>query len=174
MQVAEKESSRGSLKWIRLAINEHTTPFNSAVAEACGLGDGSRIEWISPLARKGYKEHCDQACLDHLSITLPHRSLSDFWPKSGPHWDALGRTDTGEILLVEAKANVPEIVSNGTGASDPASRQLIDRSLTETKAFLRVDANIPWSGKLYQYANRLAHLYLLRELNGIPAFLVFV
>ena len=28
--------------------------------------------------------------------------------------------------------------------------------------------------KLYQYTNRLAHLYLLRELNGINARLVFV
>jgi len=26
----------------------------------------------------------------------------------------------------------------------------------------------------YQYANRIAHLYLLRVLNGIPAYLVFV
>ena len=27
---------------------------------------------------------------------------------------------------------------------------------------------------LYQYANRLAHLYLLRELNRVPAHLLFV
>ena len=31
-----------------------------------------------------------------------------------------------------------------------------------------------WSHCFYQYANRLAHLYLLRESNGLDAFLVFV
>ena len=31
-----------------------------------------------------------------------------------------------------------------------------------------------WSKQFYQYANRIAHAYLLNELNGIPAKLVFV
>ena len=31
-----------------------------------------------------------------------------------------------------------------------------------------------WSECLYQYANRLAHLYFLRELNQVDAALVFV
>jgi hypothetical protein len=31
-----------------------------------------------------------------------------------------------------------------------------------------------WSGRGYQYTNRLAHLYFLRNLNRIPAYLVFV
>ena len=31
-----------------------------------------------------------------------------------------------------------------------------------------------WSKRFYQYANRLANLYFLRELNGIDAYLVFV
>ena len=37
-----------------------------------------------------------------------------------------------------------------------------------------MDTGIDWSGKLYQYANRIAHLYLLRELNRIPAYLLFI
>ena len=40
--------------------------------------------------------------------------------------------------------------------------------------FLGVDRSISWTGKFYQYANRLAHLYLLRELNEVNAHLVFV
>ena len=40
--------------------------------------------------------------------------------------------------------------------------------------FLGVDRSISWTGKFYQYANRLAHLYLLRELNKVNAHLVFV
>lgn len=31
-----------------------------------------------------------------------------------------------------------------------------------------------WSTCFYQYTNRLAHLYLLRELNKLPAYLVFL
>ena len=31
-----------------------------------------------------------------------------------------------------------------------------------------------WLDGYYQYANRLAHLFLLRHLNGLPAWLVFV
>ena len=31
-----------------------------------------------------------------------------------------------------------------------------------------------WSTSFYQYTNRLAHLYLLRVLNDLPAYLAFV
>jgi len=31
-----------------------------------------------------------------------------------------------------------------------------------------------WASTFYQYTNRLAHLYLLRGLNEIPAYLIFV
>ena len=90
----------------------------------------------------------------------------------GPQWDALAKTKSGRIILLEAKANIPEVVSPATGAS-PASRELIEKSLSETKAFLGVDQDLPWVGRLYQFTNRLAHLYLLRELIGIDAYLVF-
>ena len=47
---------------------------------------------------------------------------------------------------------------------------MIIRSLEETKVFLKVRPNIDWSGTFYQYTN----LYLLRILNGIDSYLVFV
>ena len=50
----------------------------------------------------------------------------------------------------------------------------IRASLKEVQAFLKVDPRIDWTARLYQYANRLAHLYLLREINRIPAHLLFV
>ena len=37
-----------------------------------------------------------------------------------------------------------------------------------------MDCRIDWTGRLYQYTNRIAHLYLLRELNCIPAHLISV
>jgi len=39
---------------------------------------------------------------------------------------------------------------------------------------LGLGPNIDLSKGFYQYANRLAHLYFLRVLNDIPAYLVFV
>ena len=77
------------------------------------------------------------------------------------------------LLLVEAKANIPEFDTNPTGATG-VSLKKIKAALTETKEFLGVKSETDWSQCFYQYANRLAHLYLLRELNKINACLVFV
>ena len=51
---------------------------------------------------------------------------------------------------------------------------MIEKSLKEVQSYLRIDPIVNWSQTLYQYTNRLAHLYLLRELNNAPTFLVFV
>lgn len=161
------------MRWIQAAVNNYSESFDRSILEGCGLARGAAVEWVSPLANDEYAEYRDQDFLDQLGLQLRHRALADFWPKRGPQWDALGRTSDGKYLLVEAKANIPEIVSSATMASIP-SRQLIEKSLEETKAFMKVSPSIPWSGKLYQYANRLAHLYLLRELNRIDAHLLFV
>ena len=55
-----------------------------------------------------------------------------------------------------------------------ASLALIRASLDETRAHLGVKRGLDWSETFYQYANRLAHLYLLRTLNKLPAWLLFV
>jgi len=47
-------------------------------------------------------------------------------------------------------------------------------SLNETKEYLEANVEVDWSKVFYQYTNRLAHLYLLRVLNGIPTCLVNV
>lgn len=173
MRVVASGPARGSLKWIRRAVNDCTTDFDRLVATACRLPMRARIHWVSPLAPDEYAEYRDDQFLDKLKIALPARPLGNFWPRLGPQWDALGRTETGEILLVEAKANIPELVSSATAATG-ASEQRIEESLAEVKAYLGVDSAIPWSGRLYQYANRIAHLYLLRTLNDVPAHLIFV
>lgn len=172
MRAVERGEARGSLRWIRAAVNQQPELLNQKVAEAFGLG-GTEIEWVSPRADDEYAEYGDRDFLEQLRIDLRKRSLGEFWPNRGPQWDALGRARTGEVFLVEAKANVPEVVSPGTSASE-RSKRLIEESLAEVKEFLRVDPDIVWSGRLYQYANRLAHLYLLRQVNDVPAYLVFV
>src|ERR1019366_1768058 len=42
------------------------------------------------------------------------------------------------------------------------------------KKSLGVSSKVDWTGTFYQYDNRLAHLFLLRELNRVPAELVLV
>ena len=86
--------------------------------------------------------------------------LSNFWPQKGSQWDALGKSKNGNVFLIEAKANIPEIVSSPSGAKK-TSKLLIDKSLIETKIYLNINNDIDWSGKFYQYTNRLAHLYFL-------------
>jgi hypothetical protein len=103
-------------------------------------------------------------------VTLDCYPLSVFWPARGPQWDALGRAD-GRIILVEAKAHLAELISPASQAS-PASLERIQTSLSLVKAALGVSPENEWAGRYYQYANRLAHLYFLHDLNSIPTELV--
>ena len=61
-----------------------------------------------------------------------------------------------------------------TEAKTPKSRKRIQRRLKETQEFLRCKPSIDWTTGLYQYANRIAHLYYLRHLNKINAYLIFI
>lgn len=173
MRAVEKGQARGSLKLIRRAVNNRTSLLNERIRVALQLRSDVAIEWKSPRADDDYAEYRDDAFLKLLGIQLARHPLKEFWPNRGPQWDALATIDGTGALLVEAKANIPEVVSPGTSAS-PVSRRLIERSLGEVKRYLRVDPDIPWTGKLYQYVNRIAHLYLLRNLNGVNTYLVFV
>ena len=111
--------------------------------------------------------------LERLGVSLDSRPLKDFWPSKGPQWDGLARTSCGRLLLLEAKANIPELDSTPTGATRD-SLEKIEKALAETRKFLKVKSETDWSQCFYQYANRLAHLYLLKELNRLDAFLIFV
>ena len=82
-------------------------------------------------------------------------------------------TSQGYPLLLKAKANIPELISH-CGAKDPNSLRLIADRLKETQKWLGCQHTNDWTRYFYQYANRLAHLYFLRELQGKDAFLVFV
>lgn len=173
MRFVEPGNARGSLKWIRRAVNDFPDLLNARMREGFGLKEGASITWTSPLALNEFAEYRDDDFIRLVGAQLPHRPLREFWPVRGPQWDALARVNEGGALLVEAKANIPEIVSPGTGA-EGERRALLEKSLAELKSFLDVDPKISWSGKFYQYANRLAHLYFLREVNRQDAYLAFV
>ena len=164
---------KGSQKWIQKLVNEKPDLLNSQIKNQLNLQETDTITWLSPLAEDEYAEYQDQGFLDLLNIKLTKVSLSDFWPARGPVWDGLGRSETGKVFLVEAKSHISEVLSSKTGAG-VKSLSKIKKSLNETKSFLNSTSEHDWTSTFYQYTNRLAHLYLLRTLNKIPAYLVFV
>ena len=173
MKVEQSAAQRGSQRWLQIAVNRCPEVINSTIVNELGLCSSEKIEWLSPLECDGFVEYRDEQFIKRLGESLDKRPLKDFWPRKGPQWDGLARTSGGHILLVEAKANIPEFDTNPTGATG-VSLKKIKATLAETKEFLGVTSETDWSQCFYQYANRLAHLYLLRELNKINACLVFV
>jgi len=166
-------NSHGSLKNLQDAINKKKKYFDAEISKV--IGKQMNIDWKSPLKADDYAEYRDEDFLKKLGILNKKMKypLSNFWPNSGPQWDALGVSDD-EIILVEAKANIPEMVSSGTGAKNPQSIKKIRNSLDEVKKYLSISDNIDWTGTFYQYVNRIAHLYCLREKNKIKAHLLFI
>ncbi|MDE0420865.1 MAG: hypothetical protein OXK76_08250 [Gammaproteobacteria bacterium] len=162
---------KGSQRWLQVAVNRCPTVIDSTIQNT-GIELRDPIVWVSPLESDGFSEYMDAAFLKRLGVSLHRRKLGDFWPSSGPRWDALARSGDS-VLLVEAKANIRELHSSPCGAQ-PKSLAKIRKALNETRAFLNVESDTDWTRCFYQYANRLAHLYLLRELNCCNAYLVFV
>ena len=171
--MTENLALRGSQRWLQLAVNRCPNVIDGAIAKTIGLERSEAIRWLSPLELDTFTEYRDNAFLERLGITPHHWRLEDFWPTRGPVWDGLARTSGGRYLIIEAKANIPEFDTNPTGATG-ASLRKIRKALDETRAFLKVNSKTDWSEHFYQYTNRLAHLYYLRELNKVDAALVFV
>lgn len=170
-RIKQNPNGRGSLNDIQILINKNQDILNNKIKSIFPELSAENIIWKSPIAMDEFSEYRDNDFLDLLGLDPGKVNLASFWPRRGPQWDALARTTNGHIILVEAKANMPEIISPATGAS-AKSKLLIDKSLNETKEFLGISNDVNWSGKFYQYTNRLAHLYLFRCKRGIPAYLL--
>ena len=136
-----------------------------------------RLRWVSPLEREKFVEYQDTTFLRALELESLDPQLKRFWPRGGPVWDALASVEIGGdpvprgVVLVEAKSYPDEICGPGCQAT-PGSRKKIERALKKTKNWLGVPEHLNWTGRLYQSANRFAHLYFFREEVGIPAWLV--
>ena len=165
MRIVQKSGLKGSLKWIQLLINDHPYVMNQQIGT-------STIDWVSPLKDDDFAEYRDSEFLQILGLKHLQEQLRNFWPNSGPQWDALGRSDN-KYYLVEAKANIPEIKST-CKAKNPRSVSKIEQAISSTKQYLNVENVGGWLDGYYQYANRLTHLFFLRELCGVDAELVFV
>lgn len=167
-------AAAGSQRWLQIAVAKAPDLLRSALVDAGALRPSEQIEWAAPLASDGFAEPRDGEALRKAGIsTLPVRSLSDFWPKRGPVWDAVAKVGTTASLFVEAKAHIAEAASPPSKAT-PASLAKIETALAEARAFYAPDSAADWHRVFYQYANRLAHHYLLTHINGKDSRLVFL
>jgi hypothetical protein len=171
---------RGSQRQLQDYVNQKPEVLNAAILAVLPprLTElGASIRWVSPLAQADYQEYRDGEFLAAIGMPDAASQLAEFWPSMGPCWDALGvisdpggRLKRGAIL-VEAKSHISEIYGNGCQAAG-ASLSKIDRALAETKEWLGVEGDSDWLGPLYQYANRIAHLYFMLKKHGRPAWLL--
>jgi len=170
-RIVQRRGERGSLKWIQACVN--TRPHILDAAILAQLPMAKSIEWRSPLESDDFAEYRDALFLAQLDLDELAPDLAAFWPDRGPQWDALGITDAGHVLLVEAKAHIDELCSPPSAAKAERSTALIKSSLAETTAAFGATPKADWSNTFYQYANRLAHLHFLCMAN-IHAWLVLV
>ena len=171
---------KGSQFQVQRYVNERRPALDAAVLD--GLPSlaihNPRLNWVSPLASQGFRELRDARFLATLGLERLAPLLGKFWPARGARWDGLAivERDSREfgVLLVEGKSHPAELKSEGMRASSQSSRETIERAIQATANWLTIpEANRKnWYKSYYQTANRLAHLYWLRELAGIDTWLI--
>ena len=167
----------GSQLQIQIAVSRRQSALSQKTAKAIGLPAASSLVWTSPLEEDRFAEYMDRSFLRALGLERLAPSLAAFWPRSGPRWDGLARVETARalsgVVLVEAKSYPKEMEGGGCKA-EGASLGQIREALEEAKRWFAVPDSVDWLGPWYQFANRLAHVYFLRERHGIPTWLVNV
>jgi hypothetical protein len=178
-----EEPRKGSRLQLCSYVNEHRNSLNRTVLSRLQEEGGrySSLNWVSPIKADHFTEYRDGDFLGRINLSHLERSLRKFWPANGPCWDGLAVAQSANapgkngIILVEAKSHRLEVCGAGCGA-DGRSKEMIEGALDSTKKWLGVSSRVPWSSQLYQYANRLAHLYFFREIvkPSVEAWLVNV
>lgn len=163
-EISPAKRNEGSLKWIQVLINKFPDILNRELS--------SNVDWLSPVENDEYAEYRDSDFLELLGLSQLKAELKQFWPQRGPQWDALGRSGD-KILLIEAKANIPEVKSICC-AKSPKSIKMIENAFQQTRTTMGISQNTGWLDRYYQYANRLAHLHFFLNICGIEAELVFI
>jgi len=149
---------KGSKFWIQTLVSIGEEYLLNEIK--CQLPQISTITWKSPRIGDNYKE------LKTKNITGITGANLAFWPDNGPWWDAVGITDDGLVILVEAKAHTQETRSKCKAEADD-SKMLIKQSLMTTHKMLaskghKYDESV-WYSKFYQLANRLTFLHNLEN-----------
>jgi hypothetical protein len=167
----------GSQMHLQVWVNCRRERLNRAVGELFGAPARGALDWRSPVPPQ-FTEFRDGAFLSALGLSSYRSALRVFWPRGGPVWDglALARASTGaleRVVLVEAKSYPEEVYGAGCLATPESdARTKIEESLSATATWLGAQDTRTWLGRMYQSANRLAHVYFLREIVGVDAYMV--
>jgi hypothetical protein len=165
----------GSQLQTQLWVNRRPHHLNGALRESVPGLEHASFRWRSPLASDAYAEYRDGAFLQAVDLQEHATSLQEFWPARGPVWDALAVVEvdgqTG-VVLCEGKSYPGELYGSGSKAG-PKSRARIEAALKQTQDWLGISVSMEvWCDPLYQTANRLAHLFWLNNVVGVPAWFV--
>ena len=163
-RIVDAPATRGSRYWLLRCIEECPD-----LLQPPAVGP---LDWVAPRLADEGAEYRDAAFLAKLGLDRLAGPLAAFWPQRGPVWDGLA-TAGDKVFLVEAKSHVAEFLTTPSAAKAPKSVGLIAQSLSDAKAALQADDRSDWSRTFFQYANRLAHLWWLRQ-NRVDAQLLFV
>jgi hypothetical protein len=173
----QPEGTKCSLKFFQRAITH-----SPDILQPKGLG---KIEWRSPLEELKKRTYSDKSFLKCFGLEKSWDKLSDFWPSGGPKWYVLGQISPDSPVLVEVKAETKTKTKFGEVTSNSCKAKAKGKSRSQIiAAFKKVcddlgiqsthqgwEAN--WTGKYYQYANRISHLWWLRK-QGLDAKLLFI
>lgn len=136
--------------------------------------------WKAPLAAGCYAEPRDATFWTTIGHPGLAKRAASWWPsRGGPSWDAIALASHNDgvartLVLVEAKANVPEFTAAARGATNPKSVRMIDVALDHARAQLGATGSLDaWAGANYQLANRLTWALWLRE-NGVDTVFAHV
>lgn len=164
----------GSQIDLQLSIAKVQKELNTKILNLCDRWKDGRIIWYSPIEKTSFKEFWDNSFGEgRLSpktesfwegLKRPN-DFEDFWPKGGPHWDGIAvvETSTGDktLLLIEAKAHKSELKSDSQAKED--SLKTIKNRLKVIQRKSGLIADVDWTKRYYQFANRMAFLLFLQE-----------
>ena len=170
-RITQPPALKGSQMWLQLLVNEKPDIFQRELSKAKSAPRVTQIAWLSPRKDNGFAEYSDAEFVELIGYANLQNELAQFWPSRGPVWDGLA-TAVDTVFLVEAKAHIGELASPASRTGE-TSLAHIQKSLDAAKSSLGVKPEYSWTGHFYQYTNRLAHLYFLRE-HDVDAYLVFV
>jgi SpoVK/Ycf46/Vps4 family AAA+-type ATPase len=166
-----RDNQGGSKDWMQTVINSNMKP---SLDNAIGAGN---IFWLSPIAIDNYQEYqLNQKPIADI-FNFDKNTFSSWWSFSRqPQWDAIGKTENGAIILVEAKAHLRETESKCKASAQSYEKIQEALKITHNKFSARTpfDEEI-WMNKYYQTANRLLFWNSLNPTHkAILVFLNFV
>jgi hypothetical protein len=173
---ANGRAYKGSKLQTQIYVNRRAPELERSLTEKLrSLPPSARFRWVSPLEAQGFVEYQDADFLRAVGLEAHVSALAAIWPARGPVWDALAvieiEGDRPGVLLAEGKSYPAELFGGGCQATEPARSRIADALARTQRGMDLPEEPERWMGRLYQTANRLAHLHWLRDQLGIRAWL---